>query len=337
MEWNSCQFDLFEWTHIDEAEGDSLGSQPSGCLVPNEDLSVPSAGMHEMLQVQAIPQPVGPQSSDSRSDILPIMPPSSSTITHQPSEPMPRPAAPQPCHLLNLDEEIGRTIVEPFSKDLRTIFNYLGSSQSLINFKRALGDLRARKSVDNIILGGARSSADNLRIVKRLRGGSAADSLLTMCHIVKLFEDEVEDLVHPPGTFMIQTQTSFAGPRTTSTGNPLSVSKAVVVEQKMELLYPHLARDSEEYRVERQSIKKLRQSAAKLGLFCNAFGFGTLAFLPYADAFGTSCSLNRCVQSGIVLIEVQTDTTSGCWPFRRSIYLVVSRYCNDSSLTTCVD
>lgn len=293
--------------------------------------------MREVLQAQVVSSSVGSQSPGSRSDMLPTMSPSSSTMTHQSSEPVPRLTAPQPCHLLNLDEEIGRAIDEPFSKDLRMIFNYLGSIQSLINFKRALGDLRARNSADNIVLEGARSSADNLRIVKRLRGNTAADSMLTMCHIVKLFEDEVKDMVHLPGTFMIQTQTTLAKPRTTSTGNPLSMSKAVVVEQKMELLYPHLTRDSEEYRVERQSIKKLRQSATKLGLFCNAFGFGILAFLPYADAFGTSCSLNRCVQSEKVFIEVRTDTTSDCWPFRRSIYLVVSRYCNDSSLTTCVD
>jgi len=293
--------------------------------------------MHEMLQVQAVPQPVRLQSPEFWNNILPIMPPSSSIITHQSPEPTPRPAAPRPCHLLDLDEEIERTIDEPFLKDLRTIFNYLGSSQSLINFKRALGDLRARKSVDNIVLGGARSSADNLRIVKRLRGSSAADSMLTMCHMVKLFEDEVEDLVHSPGTFMIQTQTTFTGPRMPSTGNPLIMSKAAIVERKMELLYPHLIRDSEEYRVERQSIKKLRQSVTKLALFCNAFGFGILAFLPYADAFGTSCSLNRCIQSKRVFIEAQTDTTSDCWPFRRSIYLVVSRYYNDPSLTTCVD
>lgn len=142
---------------------------------------------------------------------------------------------------------------------------------------------------------------DNLGIVKRLRGSSAADSLLTMCHIVELFEDEIEDLVHPPGTFMIQTQTSFDGHRTTSTGNPLSIDKAAITDQKMEVLYPHLSRDSEEYRVERQYFKKLQQSAAKFVLFCNAFGFGVLAFLPYADSFGTNCSLNRYVHSEISL------------------------------------
>ena len=211
---HACQFDLLEWTHIDEAEGNGLEFQPSGSLIPNDDLSVPSAGRFEIVQIEVVPQFVGPQSSDFQREILPTMPASSCTTT-QPSEPTPRQAAPQPYHHLKLDEEIGKIIDEPFSKDLRTIFNYLGSNQSLITFKRALGDLRARKSVDNIVLGGARSSADNLRIVKRLRGSSAADSMLTMCHIVKLFEDEVEDLVQPPGTFMIQTQTTLAGPRTT--------------------------------------------------------------------------------------------------------------------------
>jgi hypothetical protein len=264
-------------------------------------MSVPSAGICEISQVEVVPHHVSSQPSGSQSDALPTMLVSSSTTTYQFPGPMLRPAAPRVCHLLKLDEEIGRTIDDPFSKDLRTISNYLGSSQSLITFKRALGDLRARRSVDNIILTGARSSADNLRIVKRLRRSSAADSLLTMCHTVKLFEDEVEDMVHPPGTFMIQTQTSFGGPRITSTGNPLSTSKAAVIDQKMELLYPHLTRDSEEYRVERQCVKKLRQSAAKFVLFCNTFGFGILAFLPYADPFGTSCSLNRFVQSKIVL------------------------------------
>jgi hypothetical protein len=295
LEHDSCQFGLLEWAHIDEGEENGLECQSRGSLIPNDDLSVPSAGRRETFQVEVVPQLVGPQSLDSQREILPTMPALNCTTTQQPSEPTPRQAAPQRCDLLKLDEEIGRIIDEPFSKDLRTIFNYLGSNQSLITFKRALGDLRAKKSVDNIVLGGARSSVDNLRIVKRLRGSSAADSMLTMCHIVKLFEDEVEDLVQPPGTFMIQTQTTLAGPRTTPTGNPLIMSKAAVVEQKMELLYPHLTRDSEEYRVERQSIKKLRQSATKLALFCNAFGFGILAFLPYADAFGTSCSLNRCV------------------------------------------
>lgn len=290
MEQNSCQIDPSGWTHIDEAEGNIPESQPSESLIPTDDMSGSSAGMCEIVPQHERPQPSGP-----RSDTPSTIPASSSTTTHQPSELMPRPAATRVCYLLKLDEEIGRTIHEPFSKDLRTIFNYLGSSQSWVTFKRALGDLRARKSVDNIILGGARSSADSLRIVKRLRGSSAADSLLTMCHIVRLFEDEVEDLVHPPGTFMIQTQTSFGGPRMTSTGNPLSISKAAVIDQKMELFYPHLARDSEEYRVERQYVKKLRQSAAKFVLFCNAFGFGILAFLPYADPFGPSCSLNRCV------------------------------------------
>jgi hypothetical protein len=279
LEHDSCQFDLLEWTDIDGGEENGLESQSRGSLILNGDLSIPSAGRCEVFQVEFVPQLVGPQSSDSQRDILPTMPASSCTTTQQPSEPTPKQAAPQPCHLLKLDEEIGRTIDEPFSKDLQTIFNYLGSNQSLITFKRALHDLRARKSVDNIVLGGARSSADNLRIVKRLRGSSAADSMLTMCHIVKLFEDEVEDPVQPPGTFIIQTHTTLAGPRTTSTGNPLSMSKAALVEQKMELLYPHLTRDSEEYRVERQFIKKLRQSATKLALFCNSFGFGTLAFL----------------------------------------------------------
>jgi hypothetical protein len=303
MEHNSCPFDLLEWTYIDEAEDNGLESQPSGSLIPNDDFLVPSVGQCETFQVGVVPQLVRPQSSDSQSDILLTMPASSCTTTHQPSEPRPRLAAPQACHLLKLDEEIGRTIDEPSSKDLRTIFNYLGSNQSLITFKRALNDLRARKNVDNIILGGARSSGDNLRIVKRLRESSAADSLLTMCHIVKLFEDEIEDLVHPPGTFMIQTQTNFGGYRTTSTGNPLSIAKAAVTDQKMELLYPHLSRDSEEYRVERQYVKRLQQSAAKFVLFCNAFGFGILAFLPYADSFGTNCSLNRYVHSEISLTK----------------------------------
>jgi len=301
MEHNSCQFDLLEWTHIDEAGENGLESQASGSLILNDDLSFSSAGRCEMFQVEVFPQLVRPQRSDSQSDILPTVPASSCTTTHQPPEPMPRLAAPQACHLLKLDEEIGRTIDEPSSKDLRTIFNYLGSNQSLIIFKRALNDLRARKNVDNVILGGAKSSADKLRIVKRLRGNSAADSLLIMCHIFKLFEDEIGDLVHPPGTFMIQTQTNFDGHRTTSTGNPLSIAKAAVTDQKMELLYPNLSRDSEKYRVERQYVKKLQQSAAKFVLFCNAFGFGILAFLPYADSFGTSCSLNRYVHSDISL------------------------------------
>lgn len=295
MEHSSCQFDLLERTHIDEAEENGLESQAGGSLISNDDLSFSLAGQCGMLQVEVFPQLVRPQRSDFQSDILPTVPASSCTTTHQPSEPMPRLAALQACHLLKLDEEIGRTINEPSSKDLRTIFNYLGSLQSLITFKRALNDLRARKSVDNVILGGAKSSVDNLRIVKRLRGSSAADSLLTMCHIVKLFEDEVEDLVHPPGTFMIQTQTNFDGNRTTSTGNPLSIAKAGITDQKMEVLYPHLSRDSEEYRGERQYVKKLQQSAAKFVLFCNAFGLGILAFLPYADSFGTNCSLNRYV------------------------------------------
>lgn len=304
MEWSPCQLDLSEWTHISEAERNGRESQYSNSIVLNEDLHASTAGMHETIQVPVVSLHEGPRTSDVRSSTLLTMPSSSSSITQQPSEPGPMsgPAAPQACYLLKLTEEIRRTIDERFSKDLRTIFNYLGSSQSLITFKRALGDLRARKSVDNIILDGARSSADNLRIVKRLRGNSAADSLLAMCHIVKLFEDKAEDLIHSPGTFIIQTQTSFGGSRTTLTGNPLSMSKATIIEKKMELLYPNLARDSEEYRVERQFIKKLRQSAAKLVLFCNAFGFGILAFLPYADALGTSCDLNRYVPSEMVFV-----------------------------------
>lgn len=301
MEHNSCQLDLLEWTHIDEAEENGIESQAGGTLISNDDLPFPSAGRCGMFQVEVFPQLVRPQRPESQSDILLTMPASSCTTTYQPSEPMPRLAAPQACHLLKLDEEISRTIDGPSSKDLRTIFNYLGSNQSLITFKRALNALRARKTVDDVILRGARSSSDNLRIVKRLRRNSAADSLLTMCHVVKLFEDEIEDLVRPPGTFMIQTQTNFDGHRTTSTGNPLSIAKAAVTDQKMELLYPHLSRDSEEYRVERQYVKKLQQSAAKFVLFCNAFGFGILAFLPYADSLGTNCSLNRYVHSEVSL------------------------------------
>lgn len=262
-------------------------------------MSVPSAETRGTLQNQVqllhVTQHVRPQPSVPRSDTPSTMPASSSTTIHQSSEPMFRPAASRIYHLLRLDEKIGRAIDEPHSKHLRAIFNYLGSIQSLMNFKRALCDLRARKSVDDTVVGGARSSADSLRIVKRLRENLAADSLLMMCHIVRLFEDDRDDLTHPPGSFMIQTQTSFCGSQNTSSGNPLNLAKTTVIDKKMRILYPHLVPGSEEYQVERQRVKRLRQSAAKFVLFCNAFGFGILAFLPYADPFGTRCHLNRYV------------------------------------------
>lgn len=194
--------------------------------------------------------------------------------------------------LLTLDDEIIRRVNEPYAEQLRTLFNYLGSIQSLVAFKRALCDLRARFCEDDLVLKGARSNFDHLRIVKRLRESSAADSLLTMCHTMKLFEDEKDTLVRPPGSFVIQTQTSFDTSR--KIGNPLSLAKAAVTDRKMALLYPGLLPSSEEYKSERQYVRKLRQSAGKLALFCDTFGFGVLAFLPYADPFGTGCHLNKC-------------------------------------------
>lgn len=194
--------------------------------------------------------------------------------------------------LLTLDDEIIRRVNEPYAERLRTFFNYLGSVQSLVAFKRALSDLRARACKDDLVLKGARSNLDHLRIVKRLRETSAADSLLTMCHTMKLFEDEKDALVRPPGSFVIQTQTSFDTSR--RLGNRLSLAKADATNRKMELLHPGLLPSSEEYKAERQYVRKLRQSAAKLALFCDTFGFGVLAFLPYADPLGTGCHLNKC-------------------------------------------
>jgi hypothetical protein len=206
---------------------------------------------------------------------------------------MPGPVIPPTHHMWSLDEEIGRSIDKAYVPQLRSLFNYLGSTQSVIAFKRALCDLRGRKCGDHLVLKGARSDADHLRIVKRLRGNSAADSLLTICHTVKLFQDDTDDLVRLPGSFVMQTQTSFGRSRGTAVGNPLILSKAAITDRKMELLYPYPDPGSEEYRAERRYVTKLRQSAAKFALFSNTFGFGILAYLPYADPLGDGCHLNK--------------------------------------------
>ena len=146
---------------------------------------------------------------------------------------MPTPVIPPTCHILSLDEEIGRTINESYTSQLRCLFNYLGSSQSIIAFKRALCDLRRRKCEDSLVLKGARSDADHLRIVKRLRENTAADSLLMICHTVRLFHDDTDNLIRCPGSFVIQTQTSFGRSRGTAIGNPLSLTKAAITDRKI--------------------------------------------------------------------------------------------------------
>lgn len=233
------------------------------------------------------------------------IPPVQFTGSQQTAQCTPRPEVPPACHILSLAQEIGRNIDEPHAQQLQCLFNYLGSTQSIIAFKRALCDLRERKRGDNLVLEGARSDVDHLRIVKRLRSNSAANSLLMICHTVRLFQDDTDDLVRQRGSFMIQTQTSFGRSGRTATGNPLSLAKAAVTDRKIRLLYPNLVPGSEEYRAERRYITKLRQSAAKFALFSNTFGFGVLAFLPYADSFGNGYHLNKWV------LHLNVDTIQG--------------------------
>jgi hypothetical protein len=251
------------------------------------------SGTRNPVQHHARPQNWNPRSLVPRSNQQLVTPPIQFTGTPQTVQRMPRPVIPPTCHILSLNEEIGRTINEPYASQLRYLFNYLGSTQSILAFKRALCDLRGRKCGDNLVLKGAQSDADHLRIVKRLRENTAADSLLTICHTVRLFQNDTDDLIRRSGSFVIQTQTNFGRSREIAMGNPSSLAKAAITDRKIRSLYPDLVPGSEKYRMERRYVTKLRQSAAKFALFSNTFGFGILAFIPYADSFGDGYHLKK--------------------------------------------
>ncbi|KAM0714494.1 hypothetical protein Q7P37_003022 [Cladosporium fusiforme] len=285
--------DWSEWIDFDRAENIDQHFTLHGSTVASETTSRSRGEMSNSRQPH-----VSPENSDLRS-LLPrsnqqLAAPRLQLTGAQPTiRYIPGPVIPPIGHVLSLDEEITRSFDEPHATQLRHLSNYLGSTQSIVAFKRVVCDLRRRGCGDNLVLKGARSDAEHLQIVKRLRENSAADSLLTMCHTVRLFRADTDDLVLHPGSFVIQTQTSFGRPQRTATGNPLSLSKAAVTDRKIALLYPSLVPGSEEYQAERRYITKLRQSAAKFALFSKTFGFGVLAFLPYADPLGNGYHLNK--------------------------------------------
>ena len=296
VEQDSPIFDFSEWIDLDEAEGITQHQPLDGNTALSETTPSSRSEFLNPVQHHVLPRDSNLRSLVPRTDQQLATPPIHFTGEQQTARRMPTPVIPPTCHILSLDEEIGRTINESYTSQLRCLFNYLGSSQSIIAFKRALCDLRRRKCEDSLVLKGARSDADHLRIVKRLRENTAADSLLMICHTVRLFHDDTDNLIRCPGSFVIQTQTSFGRSRGTAIGNPLSLTKAAITDRKMESLYPDLVPGSEEYRVERRYVTKLRQSAAKFALFSNAFGFGILAFLPHADSFGNGYQLNKWAQ-----------------------------------------
>ncbi|KAM0724057.1 hypothetical protein Q7P37_000237 [Cladosporium fusiforme] len=284
--------DWSEWIDFDRAEDIGQHFPLHGSTVASETTSCSRSGISNSRQ---------PHVSLENSDLRSLLPRSNQQLatprtqltgtqaTIQCTGPVILPVG----HVLSLDEEVTRSIDEPHATQLRHLSNYLGSTQSIMAFKRVVCDLRRRGCGDNLVLKGARSDAEHLQIVKRLRENSAADSLLTMCHTVRLFQGDTDDLVLHPGSFVIQTQTSFGRPQRTATGNPLSLSKAAITDRKIALLYPSLVPGSEEYQAERRYITKLRQSAAKFALFSKTFGFGVLAFLPYADPLGNGYHLSK--------------------------------------------
>lgn len=295
VEQDSPILDFSEWIDLDEAANDAQFSSVDGDIAPDE---ITSPFRDEDLDVYQYRVPS--QTSNFRS-LAPwnneqlTTAPVQFTGSQQIARCTPGPTIPPTFRIFSLDEEISKRIDGPYGPQLRCLFRHLGSTQSIICFKRALCDLRGREYGDNLVLKGARSDADHLRIVKRLREKSAADSLLTMCHTVKLFQDDADDLVRRQGSFVVQTSTSFGGLQRAAAGNPLSLNKAAITDRKMELLFPGLVVGSKVYWQERRYVTDLRRSAAKLALFSNVFGFGILAFLPYTDPFGNGSHLNRCV------------------------------------------
>lgn len=293
VEQDSPIFDLSEWINLDGGEDIAQDFPLDGDTTPGEITSPSRSEILEPVQHHVLPHNPNLRSLAPRDNQQLTTPPTQFTGAQQTVRHTPGPCIPPTRHMLSLHEEIGRTINELYVPQLRCLFKYLGSSRSIIAFKRALRDLRGRRCGDDLMLKGAQSDADHLRIVKRLRENSAADSLLTMCHTVRLFQEDTADLVHLPGSFVTQTQTSFGRSRGTAMGNPLILSKAAITDRKMGLLYPYLDPGSEEYRAERRYVAKLRQSAAKFAMFSNTFGFGILAFLPYADPLGDDYHLSK--------------------------------------------
>lgn len=293
MQQESPIFDFSEWINFDGAEDLAQHGQLDGDTAPGE-ITFPSRDeTSHACRYHVLPRNSDLRSLAPRSNQELATPPTQFTPAQQTVRRTPEPVIPPIRYAFSLDEEISRSIEEPYALQLRYLFNYLGSIQSIVAFKRALCDLRERNCGDNIVLKGARSDVDHLRIVKRLRENSAADSLLAICHTVRLFEDDRDNLVRVPGSFVIQTQTSFGRPQRTATGNPLSLAKAAITDRIMEVLHPGLVPGSEDYRAERQYVTKLRQAAAKFAMFSNAFGFGVLAFLPYADPLGDGYHVNK--------------------------------------------
>lgn len=292
VEQESPIFDWSDWIHLDGAEYTAPSVPLERDAAPSEITSSQDEIFYAC-QHHVLPQNPNLHSLAPRSDHQLATPPTHFTQAQQTVRYTPEPVIPPIRYVSSLDEKISRNIDEPYASQLRCLFNYLGSIQSIIAFKRALCDLRGRKCGDNIVLMGARSDLDHLRIVKRLRETSAADSLLAICHTVRLFEEDRDNLVRVPGSFVIQTPTNFGRPQRMATGNPLSLAKAAITDRKMEVLYPGLVPGSEAYRAERQYVTRLRQSAAKFALFSNAFGFGVLAFLPYADPLGDGYHVSK--------------------------------------------
>lgn len=295
VEQGSPVLDFSEWIDFDGAVNDAQFFSVDGDAAPDE-VTFPLREENLDFYQHLVP----PQTSSLRS-LAPwnhqqlAIAPVQFTGSQQIARGTPRPMIPPTFRIFSLDEEISKRIDGPYVPQLRCLFGHLGSTQSIICFKRALCDLRGRESGDSLVLRGAKSDADHLRIVRRLREKSAADSLLTMCHTVRLFQDDADDLVRRQGSFVVQTSTSFGGLQRAAAGNPLSLNKAAITDRKMELLFPDLVMGSKEYRQERRYITNLRRSAAKLALFSNVFGFGILAFLPYTDPFGNGSHLNKCV------------------------------------------
>lgn len=297
IEQDAPEFDWSEWIDLEVFEGNAQTSPSNGDTPPRGTTLSSRIESFGPCEPHVVPQDFEIPSLAPQTDEQIVVPTTSPTEAHRTESRMSRPVIARASHLLTLDEEIRKSVNEPYASQLRYFFNYTGSTESILCLKRALCDLRRRQFGDNLVIRGAQSDADHLRIVKRLRENSAANSLLTMCHTVRLFQDDEDDLVRRPGSFVVQTPTSFDGLQRTAIGNPLNLNKAAITERKMRLLFPSLIQGSEEYQSERRYVTKLRQSAAKLSLFSHAFGFGILAFLPYFDHFGSGFGLNRCVAS----------------------------------------
>ncbi|KAH7377614.1 hypothetical protein BKA66DRAFT_571937 [Pyrenochaeta sp. MPI-SDFR-AT-0127] len=132
-------------------------------------------------------------------------------------------------------------------------------------------------------IGQVLSCKERYQVICDLEETEALCILLRRCHLVKLFEEELQNF-HDKNTITVDTPSSFLEMRANKAGNPAVRREAALTEAVLQKLRPGLLEGTSEHKALRAKVTKYRQLAKILGIFTGTYGIGILPLLPFGLA-----------------------------------------------------